>query len=171
MPKEQRRIRIEFWGVLIFVALLAYALIAGWWKEHAVLGWIITGIIVVILAFSIYRFPAFRSLLFKTAKRAGESIVYETRVSGREPLPPDLREHILKRAGYKCENPDCKEHIKPEIHHIDGNNSNHKPRNLIALCPTCHKRADDGEYRTSQLRVWVHRSWETFKRGRRGFQA
>jgi hypothetical protein len=170
MSKGQRRIRIEFWAVLIFVALLAYALIADWWKEHAVLGWIITGSILAILAFSIYRFPAFRGLLFRTAKKAGESIAYESKVSGREPLPPDLREHILKRAGDKCENPDCKEHVKPVIHHIDGDNSHNNPRNLIALCPNCHNRAHDGVYKNSQLRNWVQSSWGTFKRGRQRFR-
>jgi len=170
MANRQRRIRPEFWIGLIFVALLAYALIADWWKEHAVLGWVILGIVVAILAFSIYRFPAFRGLLVRTAKTAGDRIIHEKpTASGREPLPPDLREHILQRAHYKCENPDCREHIKPEIHHIDGNNSNNSPRNLIALCPNCHGRAGDGVYSYSQLRNWVHRSWETYKRGRRRF--
>ena len=29
------------------------------------------------------------------------------------------------------------------IHHKDGNRSNDNPTNFIALCPTCHKIADD----------------------------
>ena len=175
MAQRQRRIRPEFWIGLIFVALLAYALIADWWKEHAVLGWVIVGIVVALLAFCLYRFPKFRGWLFGTAKKARESLIYQptepTAVSSREPLRPDLREHILQRALYKCENPDCKEHVKPEIHHIDGNNSNNSPRNLIALCPNCHARAGDGVYSYSQLRNWVRRSWETYKRGGRRFQA
>ena len=171
MPTRQRRIRIEFWAGLIFVALLAYALTADWWKEHAVLGWVILGIVVAVAAFCLYRFPAFRGLFLRTVKKAGGSIAYQTKVSGREPLSLDLREHILQRAHYRCENPDCKEHVKPEIHHIDGNNSHNNPRNLIALCPNCHTRAHHGVYSNSQLRVWVQRSWETFKRGRRRFQA
>jgi hypothetical protein len=171
MAKGQRRIRPELWLVLIFLALLAYALIADWWKGHAVLGWVIVGIVVALLAFSLYRFPAFRGLLFRTAQKATEKIAYEPEVSGREPLRPELREHMLQRADYKCENPDCKEHVKPEIHHIDGNNGHNDPRNLIALCPNCHTKAHDGEYSNSQLRNWVRTSWETYKRGRRRFQA
>jgi hypothetical protein len=166
MPKGQRRIRPEFWAVLIFIALLAYALIADWWKEHAVLGWIIFGIIVAILAFSIYRFPAFRRLLFSTAKKAGESIVYEKEASGREPMPKYTRMKILQRARGRCENPDCRSDVRPHVHHIDGDNSNNNLRNLIALCPNCHTRAHHGVYSNSQLRNWVQRSWETFKRGR-----
>jgi len=172
MAKEQRRIRPEFWFVLIFLGLLAYALIVDWWKEHAVSGWVILGIVVALLAFSLYRFPAFRGLFIRTAKKAGERVVYGNgkEASGREPLPPDLREHILQRAHYRCENPDCKEHVKPEIHHIDGDNSHNSPRNLIALCPNCHTRAGNGVYTNSQLRNWVRRSWETYKRNRRRFQ-
>ena len=171
MPRRQRKIREQFWVGLIFVALLAYALIAGWWKENQVVGWIILGSVLAILAFSIYRFPAFRGLLFRTAKKAGDSILYETTaVSSREPLPENMRTHILQRAGYKCENPDCRSGTKPEIHHIDNDNSNNNPRNLIALCRPCHKRAHDNYYSNSQLRNWVQRSWATFKRNRQGFR-
>lgn len=167
MPRGQRRTRPEFWIGLIFVALLAYALIADWWEEHAVLGWVIVGIVVAILVFSIFRFQAFRSWLSGRARKAGESIIYETTaVSGREPLPENMRTHILQRAGYKCENPDCRSDSKPEIHHIDNDNSNNSPRNLIALCHACHKRAHDDYYSNSQLRNWVQRSWATFKRNR-----
>jgi len=178
MANGQGRIRPRFWFALIFVALLAYALIATWWKGHAVLGWVIVGIVIALLGFCLYRFPKFRGWLFRAAKKAGEGLIYQPTestepevVSSREPLRPELREHILQRAGYKCENPDCKEHVKPEIHHIDGNNSHNNPRNLIALCPNCHDRAGDGVYTNSQLRNWVRRSWETYKRGRRRFQA
>jgi hypothetical protein len=170
MAKRKRSIRPEFWAVLIFLALLAYSLIANWWKEHALLGWVIVIILVALLAFSLYRFPAFRGLFIRTAKKAGESMVYGTEASGREPLSSDLREHILKRAHYKCENPDCKAHIKPHIHHIDGDNSNNNPRNLIALCPNCHTKAHHGVYSNSQLRNWVQRSWATFKSGRQRFR-
>jgi hypothetical protein len=158
MAKRKRSIRPEFWAVLIFLALLAYSLIANWWKEHALLGWVIVIILVALLAFSLYRFPAFRGLFIRTAKKAGESMVYGTEASGREPLSSDLREHILKRAHYKCENPDCKAHIKPHIHHIDGDNSN------------CHTKAHHGVYSNSQLRNWVQRSWATFKSGRQRFR-
>jgi len=166
MAQRQRRIRIEFWVGVIVVALLAYALIADWWKEHSVLGWIIVGVILAILGFSIYRFPAFRGLLFRTAKKAGESIAYETAESGREPMPPYIRANILQRAEHRCENPDCRSNVRPEIHHIDGDRNNNRFRNLIALCPNCHTRAGHGEYSNSQLRNWVQRSWETSKRGR-----
>ena len=170
MAKRKRRIREEFWVGLIFIALLAYVLIADWWKEHSVLVWVIVGIIVAFLAFSLYRFPSFRGLFIRTAKKAGQSMMYETEASGREPLPSDLREHILKRAHYKCENPDCRAHIKPHIHHIDGDNSNNRLRNLIALCPNCHTSAHHGVYSPSQLRNWVQISWSTFKRGRQRFR-
>ena len=170
MSQGQRRIRIEFWAGLIFVALLAYALIADWWKEHSVLGWIIVGIIVAVLAFCIYRFEPFRRWLFKGAKKAGESIIYETEASGREPMPKYTRMKILQRARDRCENPDCRSDVRPHIHHIDGDNSNNNLRNLIALCPNCHTKAHHGVYSNSQLRNWVQRSWETSRRRRLRFR-
>lgn len=168
MAKGKRRIRPEFWIGLIFVALLAYALIADWWKEHAVLGWVILGIVVALLAFFLYRVPAFRSFVFGTAKKAGESIAYdESKVSGRKPLSEQTKTYIYQRAGYKCENPNCKSSVKPEIHHIDGNNSNNNVSNLIALCPNCHDGAGHGRYSKSEVRDWARRSEEKSKRGRR----
>jgi hypothetical protein len=176
MPQGQRRIRTQFWFVLIFVALLAYALIATWWKQHAVLAWVITGSIAAIFAFSIYRFPAFRARLFNTAKTATQGLIYEptqsTAVSGREPIPEHTRTHILQRSQYKCENPDCNSNTKPEIHHIDNDNSNNNPRNLIALCHPCHNAPHNNKFTNSQLRNWVRRSWASFRdRQQRRFHA
>jgi len=164
MAKRQRRTREEFWIGLIVVALLAYAFTANWWKQHSVLGWTIVVILVALLGFSIYRFPQFRRWLFMGAKKAGQTIMYETEASEREPLPSHLREHILERAHYECENPDCREHIKPHIHHIDYDNSNNRPGNLAALCPNCHTKAHHGVYSPSQLRNWVQRTWAIHKR-------
>ena len=120
---------------LAFVAILAFALIADWWKENSTTGWIITGILLVILAFSLFRFSSFRGLFLKAVKTTGENIVYDTGAPKREPLPSKMRRDILQRARNRCENPDCKANTVPEIHHIDNNNSHNNPRNLIALCP------------------------------------
>lgn len=166
MRRRQRRTRPQFWAGLIFVALLAYALIATWWKENPVLGWLITGTIVAVLAFSIYRFPTFRRLLFRTAKTTGETMTYETAVSEREPMPKDTRMRILQRARDRCENPDCRSDARPHVHHIDSDHRNNNLRNLLALCPNCHSKAHDGVYSPSQLRNWLRSSWETYKRNR-----
>jgi len=170
MPRPQRRIREEFWIGLIVVALLAYALIADWWRAHAVLGWTIVGTAVAFLAFSIYRFPPFRGWLFRGAKKAGETIVYGTKASAREPLPLDRRRAILQRARYRCENPGCKQNVRPHIHHIDLDNSDNNLRNLIALCPNCHQQAHDGDFSFSQLRDWAKRSRAIYTRGRPRFR-
>lgn len=170
MARGQRRPKVEFWAGLLFVALLAYALIADWWKEHSVLGWVIVGVVVVILAFSIYKFRGFRRWLFGTVKKAGESIVYGTKASAREPIRPEDRTMILQRARYRCENPGCRQDVRPHIHHIDFDNGNSNLRNLIALCPNCHQRAHDGDFSFSQVRNWAKRSWAVFNRGRQRFR-
>jgi len=166
MARRQRRPKVEFWAGLIFVALLAYALLADWWKEHSVLGWIIVGVVVALLAFLLYKSEPFRRWVFGTVKKAGESIVYGTKASAREPIRPEDRKKIMERARYRCENSGCNQHARPHIHHIDFNNSNNKLTNLIALCPNCHQEAHDGIYKVSQVRNWVHTSWSMYNRSK-----
>lgn len=164
MARRQRRPKVEFWAGLIFVVLLAYALIADWWKEHSVLGWTIVGVAVAILAFSIYKFEGFRNWLFGTVKKAGQSLVYdEPKPSGREPLNRELREYILGRADNRCENPSCNKRVPLKIHHIDGNHNHNAAKNLIALCGTCHDLAEIRKYPPHQLKSWV---WKSQRRKR-----
>jgi len=48
------------------------------------------------------------------------------------------------RAGWCCENPDCRHPNDPKagytltVHHRDGNPRNNAPSNLRALCQRCH---------------------------------
>jgi hypothetical protein len=168
MPQPQRRIRTEFWAGLIFVALLAYALIANWWKEHAVLGWVMLGIVVALLAFSLYRFPTFRARLFKTAKTATDGLIHEptqsTAVSTPESMPvpaltPRERDLFINYIGNKCERPDCREQNVHNIHHIKPREEGGKNSvwNLIVLCPTHHAYADRGIPARSQQHLWAQR--------------
>jgi hypothetical protein len=161
MANGQRRIRPGFWFALTFVALLAYALIADWWKGHATLGWVIFGVIVAVLAFSIYKSSKFRSFVFGTAKKAVKGVVYgngEEDSYARKPTPPpskptpppDLTPNekalFINRIGNKCENPTCRRTGDLDIHHIrrrqeGGTNS---VWNLLALCRNCHGEANKG---------------------------
>ncbi len=154
MAKGKRRVRDEVIFGVIFIAVVLLALILGWWKEHAAIGWTILGILVVAFAFSLYRFPRFRSWVFNKGKDAGKKIVYTDTVPGREPIPQKLYTQVMNRANYHCKNPDCKYQGKPEIHHINQDNKDNRFWNLIALCPNCHTDAHKGKYSTSQLRNW-----------------
>jgi hypothetical protein len=154
MANGQRRIRPEFWIVLVFVALLAYALIADWWKSHAVLGWVILGIVVAVLGFCLYRFPAFRGWLLGMAKKAGKGIVYgngkQASDASKPTPPPDLtpdeRALFIDYIGNRCEDPTCRITGDLEIHHITprregGTNS---VWNLLVLCRNHHGLANKG---------------------------
>lgn len=55
----------------------------------------------------------------------------------------ELRELIRKRDNYKCQICGCKSKKyshKLSIHHIDYNKQNDNPKNLIALCSSCHHK-------------------------------
>lgn len=71
----------------------------------------------------------------------------------RPAMPAQRRREVLVEAGHRCAIPACKQ-IPVEVHHIDGDRTNHAFENLIALCPTCHARADRGEIDRPSLRIY-----------------
>ncbi len=167
MSRSKRRVKEDTWVVVLVVTIIALALIINWWKENAIIAWVIFGLIIVGFGYSLYRFPSLRRFIFKTAKKTGENIVFQEEASSREPVPTRTRQNVLSRANNRCERQDCRQVAKPHIHHIDGNNRNNNYRNLIVLCPNCHSNAQNGEFTTSQLRNWVNFSWERYKRNQR----
>lgn len=53
------------------------------------------------------------------------------------------KSYLIKTYGNKCMSSTCawdytKQHIAPELEHIDGNSDNNKLDNLTLLCPNCH---------------------------------
>jgi hypothetical protein len=157
------KIKQEFWIAAFIAAFIAYALLASWWKQNPVLGWIILIVLLAVFAFLFYRFASVRGWLKTKSKSVVEKVVFEKVASEREPLPAEMRSEILQRALNRCENEGCKESVKPHIHHIDMNNSHNNLSNLIALCPNCHQKAHDGKYTETQLRNWVRRDYQRLK--------
>ncbi len=67
-------------------------------------------------------------------------------------LSSDEREEIRKRDNYTCQ--DCNKHQdeigrKLDVHHIDGDDENSDPSNLITLCHGCH---NDRTWDMNQIR-------------------
>jgi len=160
---KKRSVREGFWFTLLFVAIIIFALVSDWWKENAVVGWTILGILLAHIVFLVYRFASFRGWLGRQVKGIAEKAVYEDVATAREPLPQKMRREVLKRARDSCENERCNYKGKPHIHHIDCNNSNNRLSNLIALCPSCHQEAHDGIFSESQLTNWVRRDFSRLR--------
>jgi hypothetical protein len=76
-------------------------------------------------------------------------------VEAREPIPEALRRRVLVEAGHRCAIPTCRNPVT-EIAHIVPYHEvqKHEYENLIALCPTCHARADRREIDRKSLKIY-----------------
>ncbi len=65
-------------------------------------------------------------------------------MSARPDVPAELRRRVLVEAGHRCAIPTCRQ-IPVDVHHIRewSKVKRHDFDNLIALCPTCHRRCKD----------------------------
>ena len=73
----------------------------------------------------------------------------------RPPIPAKLKRRILVEAGHRCAIPTCRQPVTEIVHIIPWSKvKEHEYENLIALCPTCHKRAEDGEIDRKSLRIY-----------------
>ena len=71
----------------------------------------------------------------------------------RPAIPADLKRKVLIEAGHRCAIPTCR-HPKTELAHIEpwAKVKKHRFDNLIALCPNCHTRYDNGEIDRKSMR-------------------
>ncbi len=75
--------------------------------------------------------------------------------SERPAVPAAMKRAVLIEAGHRCAIPTCRQ-TPVEIAHIEpwSTVKSHAVENLIALCPTCHTRYDNGDIdRISMLPV------------------
>ena len=140
---------------------MAYALIANWWKEHPVLGWVILGLVLALLAFLLYRSQGLHARLFNVLKNAVGRAIHEptpasTSQSTRA-LTQTERDLFIYYIGNRCEKPGCPERNVHEVHHMKPREEGGKNTvwNLIVLCPTCHTLAQKNIPSRSTQRFWV----------------
>jgi hypothetical protein len=70
-------------------------------------------------------------------------------------MKAQLRREVLVEAGHRCAIPTCRQ-VPIEVHHIDGDRTNHSFENLIALCRNDHGLAEDGKIDRKALRMYKH---------------
>ncbi|ADJ26107.1 HNH endonuclease [Dehalogenimonas lykanthroporepellens BL-DC-9] len=160
---RNKKVKDDFIFAVIFISLIALALIMDWWKANAVLGWTIIGIVAVSTGFFLYKSGRFRASIKNATKSTATKLVFENEANEREPLPPQVRQEVMRRAKHRCENEECSYSRTLHIHHIDMDNSNNRLFNLIALCPNCHKDAHNGYITSTQCRNWVNRDYHQLK--------
>lgn len=74
---------------------------------------------------------------------------------GRPHLPAELKRAVLVEAGHRCAIPTCRS-APVEIAHIEpwADVRKHDFENLIALCPTCHRRFDKKDIDQRSMRIY-----------------
>lgn len=63
----------------------------------------------------------------------------------RTPVLAEIDRLVKVEAGFRCSVHRCGSTSGLEIHHINGDPSNHDPANLLVLCAVCHARTTNGE--------------------------
>lgn len=73
----------------------------------------------------------------------------------RPPIPAALERVLLLECGHRCAIPTCRQHPVELAHVVPwARVKEHKFENLIALCPTCHARYDNGEIDRISMRIY-----------------
>jgi hypothetical protein len=85
----------------------------------------------------------------------------------RPAIKKGIRRRLLVEAGGKCANPGCV-NGRPEIHHIMEWHvyGTHDPKDMIAVCPTCHDEIHHGRLGISDETLY---EWKKLSRPKRAF--
>lgn len=167
MAKRKRSIRPEFIFGALIIGIIIFASVMSWWQTHSAIGWAIIVLLLAAFSFSLYRFPEFRRWILKKGKSTTEKLITDGGEPPREQVPGHIYRAVMARARGRCENPDCNSTVRPQIHHINQNNTDSADqRNLIALCPNCHTEVHrTNKFSFQQLRNFVHISYTRQKQG------
>ena len=65
----------------------------------------------------------------------------------RKALPQDVRLTVLTESGWRCAVPTCRTILALDLHHLVevSAGGGDDPKNLLALCPTCHRLHHRGD--------------------------
>lgn len=74
---------------------------------------------------------------------------------GRPDIPAGLKRRVLIEAGHRCAIPTCRT-VPVELAHIVpwAKVREHSFENIIALCPTCHTRYDNGDIDLTAMKMY-----------------
>jgi hypothetical protein len=78
-------------------------------------------------------------------------------MNNRPKIPAALERKVKMESGHRCAIPTCKQ-IPVDLHHIVpwATCQKHEFDNLIALCPTCHRRAKDSDIDRQSMKMYKH---------------
>lgn len=143
--------------VLYLIIKLAIPQVTIWVQANWVLTIAILAIAVILSILGVILYFKYRPLGVKKAEeyKVEDNSVTVINKPRRTPIPIDMQRQVIGRAKSRCQWEGCKRYGSLEIHHIDGQPSNHRLHNLVYLCPNHHQDAHDRRARTWQIRDWA----------------
>lgn len=74
----------------------------------------------------------------------------------RDSIQAELKRRVMVEAGHRCAIPTCRSVVGVDIHHIIpwSKCKKHEHKNLIALCPNCHRMAENAQIDRKSLRMY-----------------
>ena len=85
--------------------------------------------------------PAVKRATAASLTEFRDAIIEDGKGRERYTIPPRIRQAVLKRHGYRCQAPGCRNTRFLEVHHVKMRSAGgiHDPQNLITLCGSCHR--------------------------------
>ena len=147
------------WPIILTALLIAYALLADWVSKNPVIGWTVIILVTLLAVFALVRFSTLRTKLFRAAKDSLYISNNKNQTKTRVPIPKKVKVACFRRASNTCENPNCGIVHGLEIHHINGDPSDNRHKNLAVLCRNCHHHAHNHNPPRYVVEDWVRENY------------
>ncbi len=96
MPNPRKKVKGEFWVGVIVAVVIGWTLLAMWWKEHPVLGWIILVVLLAVSGYVLYKYASVRGWLGRQVKETVHGVVFEQGAPKREQINATNRQGSSK---------------------------------------------------------------------------
>ena len=148
--------------ILLVSLIVPYLILALVFERYLLWIGISLGVLLAMFIWLVIRFRRFRRGTSSVFSRLGNWLKKKPQeqpiASGKQrtTIPAYIQNQVFQHAKDRCQFPYCPVGIGLQIHHIDGDPSNHNLNNLIVLCRNHHYKCDQHLFPKRQLIAWVN---------------